>query len=114
MDEYIEREALLVRLDGIWDCCDITFPHGRNHICEPFDCKGCKWHDTLEAVKEIVRRFPAADVAPVRHGRWEQHLLPLAWKCSVCRYRTSNRALKYNHMNYCPNCGAKMDAENWK
>ena len=52
--------------------------------------------------------IPAADVAPVRHGRW----LPTAkwwqggsaWKqCSECGI------LHCGKSPYCPNCGAKMD-----
>lgn len=88
MAEYIEREELLRTPADILN-----------------------WGDPYGYSISAIKQFPAADVAPVRHGRWEQHLLPLAWKCSVCRYNTSNRALKYNHMNYCPNCGAKMDGE---
>lgn len=49
----------------------------------------------------------AADVSPVRHGRWvcvdtdnEQFFI-----CNRCKRR------EYWESNYCPNCGAKMDAE---
>lgn len=49
----------------------------------------------------------AADVSPVRHGRWvcvdtdnEQFFI-----CNRCKHK------EYWESNYCPNCGAKMDAE---
>ena len=48
-------------------------------------------------------RLPAVDAEPVRHGRWT-----FPWtspECSICR-KTQKWA-----SNYCPNCGAKMDAE---
>lgn len=28
-------------------------------------------------------------------------------ECSVCKYKTTT----YDHMNYCPNCGMKMENE---
>lgn len=51
--------------------------------------------------------FPAADVAPVVHGRWVSVPYKLARICSVC-----NRDEPYKFADaydYCPNCGAKMD-----
>lgn len=55
--------------------------------------------------------FPAADVAPVVHGRWVSVPHKLARVCSVC-----NRDEPYKFAdvyvdvyNYCPNCGARMD-----
>lgn len=64
-----------------------------------------------EMAMQIVLSAPAADVAPVVHGRWESHLMPLAYKCSVCGYRPSAKEWKFHKRNYCPNCGAKMDGE---
>lgn len=48
--------------------------------------------------------IPSADVAPVRHGRWDSDMSG-AW-CSVCGEYSEGE------WNYCPNCGAKMDGEN--
>ena len=58
-----------------------------------------------------IRKLPAADVAPVVHGRWEwlgpNRLVTdcMCGTCSACKVRS-----KYivNTM-LCPNCGAKMD-----
>ena len=49
----------------------------------------------------------SADVAPVRHGRWEviDAEEPRRYGCSICR------RLSWYMENYCPNCGAKMDEE---
>lgn len=92
MAEYIEREAVI-------KCC--TF--GRT---------------SLGLVNEL-RRLPAAEVQPVRHGRWilesthegleddpEQY-----WECSLCGCGSDSFDTVY-HTPYCPNCGAKMDGEN--
>ena len=57
---------------------------------------------------ETVRIFPAADVAPVRHGKWEivvgsngnEYMV-----CTCCRVSQDLTGV----FTYCPNCGAKMD-----
>ena len=49
-----------------------------------------------------IRRLPAADVAPVRHGRWKRRGKNLG-ECSEC-----GEVVSVRH-RYCPNCGAKMD-----
>lgn len=86
-DEYVKREALL------------------NEI---------RMASTLKECVAIVRRFPAADVEPVKHGEWvsceESDEFPCSYRvyrpshrreCSVCGFTPQS--------NRCPNCGAKMD-----
>ena len=52
--------------------------------------------------------IPAADVAPVVHGRWGL-VCELGFNdCYIC-YECGKIAM--NDSNYCPNCGAKMDKE---
>lgn len=55
---------------------------------------------------------PAADVAPVVHGRWEyipQTLNTLSqFRCPFCRWWSLDPSIDGAY-NYCPNCGAKMD-----
>ena len=66
-----------------------------------------KWMDGYDGAMamEIAASAPAADVAPVVHGRWiEDESLIIT--CSECK-RGYNLIAKYTH--YCPNCGAKMD-----
>lgn len=60
--------------------------------------------DTLEL---RINGIPSADVAPVRHGRWEviDAEEPRRYGCSKCK------RLSWHMENYCPNCGAKMDGE---
>ena len=60
-----------------------------------------------EDAADCIRYMDAADVAPVRHGRWlyvntdtEQFFL-----CNRCKKK------EYWESNYCPNCGCKMDLE---
>lgn len=58
---------------------------------------------------KILNQFPAADVAPVRHGRWIKRGYACGdneYECSVCHeteWRPSAIRLKY-----CPYCGCKM------
>ena len=49
---------------------------------------------------------PAADVAPVVHGKWIDNGIPesMLSECSVCGFPCGACTAKY-----CPKCGAKMD-----
>ena len=112
MAEYIEREALMVAL-----CKEII---GDGDYYNGKD-------DMQGQIRDMVSRFPAADVAPVRHARWEDG------RCSNCkeeavstsfyepiydydweenlRYSHTETHTEYHLTNYCPNCGCKMDLE---
>lgn len=88
MDEYISKQ---------------TFKE--KYLC-------CGW--LPEMSEEEFDAFPAADVAPVRHGRWmTTDAYPHHLYCSVC-YKTYAKNAKWvNELdlptNYCPNCGALME-----
>lgn len=101
MAEYIERGALM------------QFPIRRDH----YDRKNGNKHfiNGIESVLEYAENLPAADVAPVVHGRdvykWhkEGHC---EFKCSVCGAWAGiieGGTLDGVDFDYCPNCGAKMD-----
>ena len=102
MDEYIKREAAIEAI-----------------MSEPPDAHYPQWY--VDKIKFI----PAADVAPVVHGRWifgkdltyiwgqipknKYHLY-----CSECLEQAFNRSEDNDpdfnvDTSYCPNCGAKMD-----
>ena len=59
----------------------------------------------FEKAAQMLEKLPAADVAPVVHGRWIIHddEFGLTCECSVCHIETMGDG------NFCPNCGAKMD-----
>ena len=62
-----------------------------------------------EDAADCIRYMDAADVAPVRHGRWIAIKVPNEWdkgQCSECRSIFNSSVWG---TNYCPNCGAKMD-----
>lgn len=67
-------------------------------------------HDAIE-VLGMIYEMPAADVAPVRHGWWvHEHISEgYAWvMCSECE-AVIHKILINKRLNYCPNCGARMD-----
>ena len=95
--EYIEWEAAKARL-RIWitDCVLA----GDN---DEADC----YRDCID----LLDSFPAADVALVRHERWEKH--GSKWQCTGCKVLMSiDGTPQENLLYYCPNCGAYMMGEN--
>lgn len=92
MAEYISREAVLTEI----------YQYTRHY-----------W-PTVSYVESIIKKQPAADVAPVVHGRWEMRPTGMytdtgpEYKayCTVC-----NEPNKQYQPPYCPHCGAKMDNE---
>ena len=80
----------------------------RCYNCRNLKDMKCDYCDTADYIY-MIKDMPAADVAPVRHGRWvekEKYTFGIMYDCSLCE----NRILDNGHpWNYCPNCGAKMD-----
>lgn len=64
-----------------------------------------------------VVQTPAADVAPVLHGRWDPSGRykfsdgSIAVRCTKCGCALREKEYMENVWNYCPVCGAKMDLE---
>ena len=82
MAEYIKREyAVDAVLDVYYDTPDI-------------DLSG-------EKFESAIRKIQAADVAPMRHGRWIKHDDGV-FTCSECENAESNES------HFCRYCGAKM------
>ena len=95
MAEYIEREAAVKAFNN--------FDAGRADS-PPFTLL------TPEEFAEYLYELPAADVAPVVHGRWihdgRRVESGIDWcHCSECG-KSDNFCAR---TNYCPKCGAKMD-----
>ena len=107
MTEYIEREAISEEIRKYYYKNPPNSSYG-----EGFD-RG------LDRAQRAIRDAPTADVAPVRHGRWEAMQYEGGIldgtnfdKCSVCGYERifEDEKLK-TAFNYCPNCGTLMDLE---
>lgn len=65
-----------------------------------------------------IRKLPAADVAPVVHGKWVHSRYDRSSgqfdvvKCSRCGLEAYAMAYHVRDGNYCPRCGARMDGGN--
>ena len=94
MKEYIEKAAVLsypIRKDH----CD------KEHANEHFIFG-------IESVMEYVENLPAADVAPVRHGRWEPGN-PICPVCGENKFKDLDADVWADWQpKFCPNCGALM------
>ena len=104
MAEYIEREALKKRFEKRlnWLKKDI------------YDEYSGALYDGCETDAELIDEIPAADVVPVVHGHWveqEDGRGETYYDCSICgeSWTTIDGTPMQNNMNYCPNCGAKMN-----
>lgn len=93
MAEYIERGALM------------QFPIRRDH----YDRKNGNKHfiNGIESVLEYAENLPAADVAPVVHGRWIHYPDCGVTRCSHCGWSIE----ECWESKHCPECGAKNGAE---
>ena len=94
MAEYIDREALYEK--AYW--------HGEHpDVGNPFP-------DGVEAIDiKDVDAIPAADVAPVVHGRWEPGN-PICPVCGRNKFKDLDADIWCDWQpDFCPNCGAKMD-----
>ena len=69
----------------------------------------CTASKVIKALTFIfVQDAPTVDAVEVVHGRWETHnQVDSVFYCSVCKLNVSNFEKRW--LNYCPNCGAKMD-----
>ena len=74
----------------------------------------------LDEVDVVIDAAPTLDYAPVRHGEWDDKIVPFCNVCSVCKVFVDRACFptvrhkgilmpKIGALNYCPNCGAKMD-----
>ena len=119
MAKYIDREALIEWLKRI-PLTDLSNGRGL--------CRVIMEDNFKKAIREMPKGI-IADVALVRHGRWEwfeewsystpEHSAECddcGWRCSECKTALEDMINGYYddscevpQLNYCPNCGAKMD-----
>lgn len=106
MDEYIRREDAMKAI-GLSDTMPPSYTTEFSTSLKT----------RIEAMRK-VEEIPAADVAPVVHGTWEEVEYDDGWceevgiKCSACGdewVTLDGEKPQLHNFNYCPNCGAKMD-----
>ena len=64
--------------------------------------------ECLKPLLDAVVDTPAADVAEVVHGEWEETDCDTII-CSRCGFEYDLICMAIEDYTYCPNCGAKMD-----
>ena len=94
MKEYIERELLLIGVDG---CISSLHVQAKG---DPIQESAIK---LVEATRGYIASLSAADVVEVRHARWIKH--EGYDECEACHAKAIYGS------NYCPSCGALMDKE---
>nr|DAM89671.1 MAG TPA: NADH-PPase NADH pyrophosphatase zinc ribbon domain [Caudoviricetes sp.] len=89
MAEYIKKDDAIAACE--WSDADVI------EDCWP----GCDFGFSQGDIRRKIKTIPAADVAPVVHGKWiKGPSNPYYSECFVeCRDETP----------FCPNCGAMMD-----
>lgn len=101
MNDYIDRQAAIDSIEKHIRTGDELYPiTSTDKIL----------NHAFEIAASCVYNQPAADVAPVRHGRWEMKPDPFGFfhdipVCPECGCTTKMR----DKSAYCPHCGAKMD-----
>ena len=95
--EYIEREAIIRKLNEIGGC-------------DASDEWDKVWDMAIDTAVKAVERLPVADVSPVKHGHFRR--LTFSGDTIIC----SECKMAYNifetngaeNFNFCPHCGAKI------
>lgn len=97
-DDYISREAAIKVIQDIIN---------HYHECYVSNARA----ETAEWCLEKLKGLLAADVQPVRHGRWIEQS-PDFDLCGVAYYKCSECGKEQQlNSHYCQFCGAKMDGD---
>ena len=83
---------------------------------------GETWELNLFEIEEAITEAPAADVQPVKRGKWKEHhaiyikqldICLVRAKCSYCgRYSDKvDDYIPYLDLEYCSHCGADMSTK---
>lgn len=106
MTDYISREAIIAYIREQAEESQKAF--------EELGGESGIYADAYNDLAEEFYRIPAADVEPVRHGKWDHfeendaEFGYVRWsKCSLCHASIG----RSGWLRYCPWCGAKMDLE---
>lgn len=92
MNDYLDREDIL----------DIV-----SQYCTDDDGSCSKAGVDLKEMLDEIEALPAADVQPVKRGKW------VNGKCTICEKSledlfTGDFYYDDNEINFCPNCGSDM------
>lgn len=103
MAEYIERDVAIAYIRKQSEECGKAF--------EELGGESGIYADAYNDLAEDFYSIPAADVAPVVHGRWA-HLGGDEWCCANCGFVISTEgSWEKPEKKHCEECGARMDGE---
>ena len=106
MADYIEREVpwddqYISKTDAIKLAAIIVVPFATSENIQ----------DIHKAFERTIDKYPAADVQPVKHGKWiKSRQFAYTRYTSVFTCSECNKSGRSNY-NYCPNCGARMEVD---
>lgn len=114
MAEYIDKEQVQTELMMSAERYTIAHESGGFGTVE--------WSDNLIPVSkamEIIRNMPSIEDVPVVHGRWDKGTDSCWHICEECGAEVDIsmgtgvwvEGVELHELNYCPNCGARMDGE---
>ena len=111
MSDYIKREDALELFEMVLESYKdagiqniktmVAIAPQEFHLSE--DDEIADFNFELDGWRNDFMKIESADVAPVRHGRWDCDMGGV-W-CSVCGEYSEGE------WDYCPNCGARMDGD---
>lgn len=108
MNDLISRAEMLNRLNDMFKAADV------------FPVKA--YSNAFRMAIVAAETTPAVDAEPVRHGKWsKRRKIGDVWCCSECGFgQLVSASFMYkggcighsdNRTMFCPNCGARMEAE---
>ena len=104
MADYIDRQKAI---DLIAEKQRSLCPPGRWGRSQVYGSDRDKY-DSLEEAMDQLENIPAADVAPVVHGKWGW-VNEDRYRCDRCEQITTvDECMGKPNYNFCPNCGARM------
>lgn len=106
MAEYINKQDATHAVNvAICDLCD--YPQR----IEPVDAPKTERDEILaEAFRAVIAKLDGLPRTEIKEGKWETWETSHEWIetfCSVCHKKKG----LWEHWDYCPHCGAKMEGE---
>jgi hypothetical protein len=112
MDEYISKQSVIDYLNGYLHSI------GEDGTYSPLFDRGQR-RALINSIQDISA-IKVADVQPVKHGQWIRSNDQCWLTCPFCDadvdvscgtpfFYVDNDEV--DHINFCPNCGAKMDGD---
>lgn len=121
MAEYIDAEEFITEMN---DRIKSAIEWGKNADSEEIKTRAEQAIATFCEASLTARKMNKADAAPVVHAHWIQTEIiddddptginDRAAKCSNCEHIEGWFYWAKTYYHFCPNCGAKMDEEEYK